>query len=186
MSRMPANPYCLTYARRAQQQGIVVAGYKSFVSEIHRISIQLVSRSVLKLDKGKNADYLVTINPEHQQAFPSSNILRIAYHIWIQPSRKELRSACFPFARFRILVFYKETFHFPPRNLRIEDFTDSKQSLRPFPFHKKAIRRIHLQIGFTNPPPLTSDLNSHTCLLYTMHNKTASHRKPFCCTFGFV
>ena len=53
-------------------------------------------------------------------------------------------SACFPFASFRILIVYKETFHFSPRNLRIEDFTDSKQSLRPFPFHKKAIRRIHL------------------------------------------
>ena len=45
------------------------------------------SRSVLKLDKGKNADYLVTITPEHQQAFPSSNILRIAYHIRIWSSR---------------------------------------------------------------------------------------------------
>ena len=57
LSRMPANPWCLIYGRRAQQQGIVVAGYKSFVSEIHRISIQLVSWSVLKPDKSKNADF---------------------------------------------------------------------------------------------------------------------------------
>ena len=77
----------------------------------------MVSRSVLKLDKGKNADYLVTINPEHQQAFPSSNILRIAYHIWIQPSRKELRFASFPLMQLFLLVlfiFYKKTFRFTP------------------------------------------------------------------------
>ena len=65
----------------------------------------MVSWSVLKLDKGKNADYLVTITPEHQQAFPSSNILRIAYHIWIQPSRKELHSTCFSLVKILCSLF---------------------------------------------------------------------------------
>ena len=44
-------------------------------------------------------------------------------------SRKELRFANFPFDSFRILIFYKETFHFSPRNLRIEDFADSSRRL---------------------------------------------------------
>ena len=47
-------------------------------------------------------------------------------------SRKEHRFANFPFASFRIIIFYKETFHFSLRNLRIEDFADSK--LRPLSF----------------------------------------------------
>ena len=44
-------------------------------------------------------------------------------------SRKELRFANFPFDSFRILIFYKETFHFSPRNLRIEDFADPSRRL---------------------------------------------------------
>ena len=114
---MPANHWCFIYGRRAQQQGFVVAGYKSFVSEIHRISIQLVSRSVLKLDKGKNADYLVIITPKHQQAFPSSNILRIAYHIWIQPSRKELHSTCFSWVKILCSLFFICNKNRPQRGL---------------------------------------------------------------------
>ena len=47
-------------------------------------------------------------------------------------SRKEHRFANFPFASFRSIIFYKETFHFSSRNLRIEDFADSK--LRPLSF----------------------------------------------------
>ena len=39
------------------------------------------------------------------------------------------RTAGFPFASFRILIFYKETFHFSPRNLRIEDFADPNRRL---------------------------------------------------------
>ena len=44
-------------------------------------------------------------------------------------SRKEHRFANFPFDSFRILIFYKETFHFSPRNLRIEDVADSSRRL---------------------------------------------------------
>ena len=39
-------------------------------------------------------------------------------------------SACFPFASFCILAFYKKTFHSSPRNLRIEDFADSEPEVR--------------------------------------------------------
>ena len=39
------------------------------------------------------------------------------------------RAVCFPFTSFRILVFYNETFHLPPRNLRIEDFADPSRRL---------------------------------------------------------
>ena len=40
----------------------------------------MVSRSVLKLDKGKNADCLVTIIPEQQHAFLHSNIVESTFH----------------------------------------------------------------------------------------------------------
>ena len=40
----------------------------------------MVSRSVLKLDKGKNADCLVTIIPEQQHAFLHSNIEDSTFH----------------------------------------------------------------------------------------------------------
>ena len=41
----------------------------------------------------------------------------------------EAHQSCFPFASFRILIVYKETFHFSPRNLRIEDFADPSRRL---------------------------------------------------------
>ena len=44
-------------------------------------------------------------------------------------SRKELRFASYPLVSFCILIFYKETFHFSPRNLRIEDFADPSRRL---------------------------------------------------------
>ena len=40
----------------------------------------MVSRSVLKPDKGKNADCLVTIIPEQQHAFLHSNIVESTFH----------------------------------------------------------------------------------------------------------
>ena len=40
----------------------------------------MVSRSVLKLDKGKNADCLVTISPEQQHAFLFPNIEDSTFH----------------------------------------------------------------------------------------------------------
>ena len=40
----------------------------------------MVSRSVLKLDKGKNADCLVTISPEQQHAFLYPNIEDSTFH----------------------------------------------------------------------------------------------------------
>ena len=40
----------------------------------------MVSRSVLKLDKGKNADCLVTIIPEQQHAFLYPNIVDSTFH----------------------------------------------------------------------------------------------------------
>ena len=40
----------------------------------------MVARSVLKLDKGKNADCLVTIIPEQQHAFLYSNIVDSTFH----------------------------------------------------------------------------------------------------------
>ena len=40
----------------------------------------MVARSVLKPDKGKNADCLVTIIPEPQHAFLYSNIVDSTFH----------------------------------------------------------------------------------------------------------
>ena len=45
----------------------------------------MVARSVLKPDKGKNADCLVTIIPEQQHAFLYSNIVDSTFH---QPPTK--------------------------------------------------------------------------------------------------
>ena len=45
----------------------------------------MVARSVLKPDKGKNADCLVTIIPEQQHAFLHSNIVDSTFH---QPPTK--------------------------------------------------------------------------------------------------
>ena len=63
----------------------------------------------------------------------SANILRKNYQTGnLKSSLSDFRgrtSAYFPFASFRILAFYKETFHLPPRNLRIEDFADPSRRL---------------------------------------------------------
>ena len=51
----------------------------------------LVSRSVLKLDKGKNADCLVTISPEQQHAFLYPHIEESTFHHlrWSPPLSRE-------------------------------------------------------------------------------------------------
>ena len=114
-------------------------------------------------------------------------------------SRKELRFASFPFLSFRILIFYKEKFLFTPaiplnctasrirqdscrpmslgsyRPANLPIRTDSKQSLRPFPFLSRTgnvLQAFLLQsfciLAFLkeNIPLPDSNLNSHLSNLY--------------------
>ena len=67
----------LIYGRRAWQQRLVATGYKSSIQEIHWISIKMVSRSVLKPDNGKNADFWL------KQTWR----LDIVHHDWLSYSR---------------------------------------------------------------------------------------------------
>ena len=90
------------------------------------------------LIKGRLSDtkifqvFFQTSEGEHQHAFLFPNIQHSTFHrrasvpLSLQNGK---RAVCFPFTSFRILVFYNETFHLPPRNLRIEDFADPSRRL---------------------------------------------------------
>ena len=94
----------LIYGRRAWQQCLVATGYKSSIQEIHWISIKMVSRSVLKPDKGKNADFWLN----------QTWRLDIVHYIRIWSSRTGNVMHASHLQIFCLLAFLKENIPLPP------------------------------------------------------------------------